>query len=190
MDEEAERVLKKKTGLYSEKALEFEKEGRYAEAAELYDRIDEPDRAVEMRRKGGISDLPPFSIDMRYGEDDDEEAQSVDPKLETTRNVRWEMPNVEMESMGRGSDKPGKGQSAAAVRDRSVEKNDVDEPIPLQTSQDLVRSAEADEEGTSDTKPEAAAGGKKKFSICPYCGEELNLPKQPKFCPYCREALE
>jgi hypothetical protein len=27
----------------------------------------------------------------------------------------------------------------------------------------------------------------KAFTICPYCGEEINLPKQPKFCPYCRE---
>ncbi len=27
----------------------------------------------------------------------------------------------------------------------------------------------------------------KAFSICPYCGETLNLPKKPKFCPYCRE---
>jgi len=30
----------------------------------------------------------------------------------------------------------------------------------------------------------------KAFSICPYCGEELNLPKTPNFCPYCREALK
>jgi hypothetical protein len=34
-------------------------------------------------------------------------------------------------------------------------------------------------------------GGKeaKTFSICPYCGEELNLPKTPKYCPYCREMM-
>jgi rubrerythrin len=25
------------------------------------------------------------------------------------------------------------------------------------------------------------------FKICPYCGEELNLPKKPNFCPYCKE---
>ncbi|MBI4332991.1 MAG: hypothetical protein HY673_17125 [Chloroflexi bacterium] len=27
------------------------------------------------------------------------------------------------------------------------------------------------------------------FDVCPYCGEELKLPKPPKFCPYCREKL-
>lgn len=28
-----------------------------------------------------------------------------------------------------------------------------------------------------------------KFSFCPYCGKEFNLPKQPNFCPYCKEKL-
>ena len=27
------------------------------------------------------------------------------------------------------------------------------------------------------------------FRLCPYCGTELNLPKQPRFCPYCTERL-
>ena len=35
----------------------------------------------------------------------------------------------------------------------------------------------------------AAPGGGKTFSKCPYCGEDLNLPKPPKFCPYCSEQL-
>jgi membrane protease subunit (stomatin/prohibitin family) len=40
--------------------------------------------------------------------------------------------------------------------------------------------------------PAAAApapSGSKAFSKCPYCGEDLNLPKTPKFCPYCAEPL-
>jgi membrane protease subunit (stomatin/prohibitin family) len=35
----------------------------------------------------------------------------------------------------------------------------------------------------------APAAGGKSFSKCPYCGEDLNLPKTPKFCPYCSEPL-
>jgi membrane protease subunit (stomatin/prohibitin family) len=35
----------------------------------------------------------------------------------------------------------------------------------------------------------APSGGGKAFSKCPYCGEELNLPKTPKFCPFCAEPL-
>ena len=34
-----------------------------------------------------------------------------------------------------------------------------------------------------------AAGGARAFSRCPYCGEELNLPKTPRFCPFCAEPL-
>ncbi|MFQ6055163.1 MAG: DUF5915 domain-containing protein [Methanosarcinales archaeon] len=33
------------------------------------------------------------------------------------------------------------------------------------------------------------ARSEKPFSRCPYCGEELKLPKTPKFCPYCGEQL-
>ena len=29
----------------------------------------------------------------------------------------------------------------------------------------------------------------KRISICPYCGNDLNFPKPPKFCPYCREQI-
>jgi len=27
------------------------------------------------------------------------------------------------------------------------------------------------------------------FQICPYCGEELNLPETPNYCPFCRKKL-
>lgn len=32
-------------------------------------------------------------------------------------------------------------------------------------------------------------GGQDSFSICPYCGKKIDLPKTPKFCPYCGELL-
>jgi len=35
----------------------------------------------------------------------------------------------------------------------------------------------------------SSVGKKKSFSICPYCGEDLNLSKTPNFCPYCKEKL-
>jgi len=34
-----------------------------------------------------------------------------------------------------------------------------------------------------------SGSAEKPFTKCPYCGEELNLPKTPKFCPYCGEQL-
>jgi hypothetical protein len=191
MDEEAERVLKKRDELYSNKAEEFASEGRYAEAAELYERMNEQEKANQMRRKGGIKDSPPFSLDVRYS--DMEEMEEVDPhassgKMETTRNVRWEMPNVEMEKLGRD----GEGQAVPGSRADRVEPTghdeDEKEPIPLSTSQEMVKSAEKDEKETEAVESTPKQPGRA-FSICPCCGEELNLPKQPKFCPYCREAL-
>lgn len=39
-------------------------------------------------------------------------------------------------------------------------------------------------------RSEIGEKSEKTFEICPYCGEELELPKTPKFCPYCREKLK
>jgi membrane protease subunit (stomatin/prohibitin family) len=37
----------------------------------------------------------------------------------------------------------------------------------------------------------SATGEPKKFSVCPYCGEDLSgLRKTPKFCPFCSEQLQ
>lgn len=46
------------------------------------------------------------------------------------------------------------------------------------------RSEDEEEEELPVKKPK---GKMKVFAFCPYCGEEFDLPKQPKFCPYCRE---
>jgi hypothetical protein len=46
---------------------------------------------------------------------------------------------------------------------------------------------EADAESVQEPEPAKQTGGVKPFKICPYCGEDLNLPKNPNFCPYCKE---
>jgi membrane protease subunit (stomatin/prohibitin family) len=47
---------------------------------------------------------------------------------------------------------------------------------------------------SSDTeKPNSASKtnqSSESFSMCPYCGKDLNLPKTPRFCPYCKEKLQ
>jgi hypothetical protein len=35
----------------------------------------------------------------------------------------------------------------------------------------------------------SSIGTGRPFTICPYCGEALDLPKTPKYCPYCKEQL-
>jgi len=43
--------------------------------------------------------------------------------------------------------------------------------------------------GAHDPAAPARSSRSKKMSICPYCGEKLDLPEQPKFCPYCEKRL-
>ena len=66
-----------------------------------------------------------------------------------------------------------------------------DEPsvssIEEEQEQSIQRSLDAPE--AHEKTKNASDTPKKMFNICPYCGEELNLPKSPKFCPYCTEAL-
>jgi tetratricopeptide (TPR) repeat protein len=40
---------------------------------------------------------------------------------------------------------------------------------------------------TDQVKISPGSNSNKIFRICPYCAEELNLPKKPNFCPYCKE---
>jgi tetratricopeptide (TPR) repeat protein len=46
---------------------------------------------------------------------------------------------------------------------------------------------EDEQNGSEKAVKKVSKRSGKLFSICPYCGEELNLPKQPNFCPYCKE---
>jgi tetratricopeptide (TPR) repeat protein len=39
------------------------------------------------------------------------------------------------------------------------------------------------------TKSNIVPKSKKKFKICPYCGEGLDFPEPPRFCPYCEKRV-
>ena len=45
----------------------------------------------------------------------------------------------------------------------------------------------AGQEHAQDVPVKKPKEKQKAFSVCPYCGEDIDLPKPPKFCPYCRE---
>jgi len=55
---------------------------------------------------------------------------------------------------------------------------------------DYMEGGKTDMEGAVIQRSTIGAEKKEEgFKICPYCGEELNFPKPPKFCPYCKEQL-
>jgi hypothetical protein len=43
--------------------------------------------------------------------------------------------------------------------------------------------------GVEEQYAASAAARPRRMSICPYCGEKLDLPEQPRFCPYCEKRL-
>ena len=181
MEEEVKRVTVKKTQLYQAKAHEFEEGGRYAEAAELYDRWNMLDKAQKLRDKAGVK--PPDVYDFEgKGDSDDFDTEARGPQ--STKSLRWEMPNVEMDTVGYEElelESDDESNSRVSKSPENIDR-DVDDQMVASVSPDIDWKPEEDE-----VKPKSR---KKSFSICPYCGEELKLPKQPKFCPYCREPFE
>ena len=186
LEEEAARIEAKMTKLYTKKAKEFEDDGRYDEAAELYDRLNMPDKAAELREKGGSRPYKSLELDLRSTCFDDDESESMPAQPPHSKSLRWEMPNVDMETVGKDIAEESSVKSVSQTRDRDDDNNsEKEDSIPLSASQDMVKAAEKE-----DKQPSAGSSVKKKFEICPFCGEALNLPKQPKFCPYCKEAFE
>ncbi|UCH89290.1 MAG: hypothetical protein JSV49_01185 [Thermoplasmata archaeon] len=189
MEDEVERVTEKKTGLYLSKAREFESGGRYLEAAELYDRLDMTDKASKLREKEGTGGMPPQEFDEVHAVEDDRAVDRSD--LPKSKSVRWEMPNVDVESVGsepvEDYDSPEETQvekpAAGDPTDKAVEKS-----LSVMTPPDIAWDDEEKSKSGSGAGSESGTKAKA-FNICPYCGEELNLPKQPRFCPYCKEAF-
>ena len=69
------------------------------------------------------------------------------------------------------------------------EENDIDWDKPNVFRNDPQFEEDEDEGSVKKSKKRPGSSGKV-FLICPYCGEELNLPKQPNFCPFCKEPFK
>jgi rubrerythrin len=94
------------------------------------------------------------------------------------------MPNVDMEAVGKDHViEPEVRNATPQEEKRDRKESREDDSIPLEASRDIVKAAE------KETGASSGESSTKKFNMCPFCGEELNLPKQPKFCPYCKEAF-
>ena len=183
MEDEVKRVSVKKTQLYQAKAHEFEEGGRYAEAAELYDRLNMLDKAQKLRDKAGVKQPQTFDFDDK-SEFEDLDSDTRGPQ--STKSLRWEMPNVEMDTVGQEELEVESVDEDTPLASKPAESadRDVDEQMVASVSPNIEWKPE--DEGIK-TKSSDKDSQNKAFSICPYCGEELNLPKQPKFCPFCRE---
>ena len=80
-------------------------------------------------------------------------------------------------------------QPIKEIKSNSVDHNNLDE-TRIEPEEDDIEPPQNDfqVDVKKQTTPKTHTQESTKiFKICPYCGEELNLPKKPNFCPYCKE---
>jgi tetratricopeptide (TPR) repeat protein len=173
---DVERVMNTKRDIYHTKAREFEKVGKYEDALRLYENLNLVEDVARLKKLVG---------DDEFG-------------------LGLEEPSVPGEQTTIAETKPE--QQVQLVQEPQEPEERHDDYIANESKPELPmkgppkRLAEVDgpgdEPGIEDVQeqeqeqvpePPKQAGNNKPFKICPYCGEELNLPKNPNFCPYCKE---
>lgn len=157
---DVERVTQIKNEIYRSKAQEFESKGKLEDAARLYENLK------MMRDLNRVKKL--------MGEEDYIYEEEADSGQEPTTVSTLENRDIDL----------NQDSSITTSVDDAIDdalEDEGGETIDLETvvEQDVIQPDE-----TVINK-----GEKKIFKICPYCGQELNLPKKPNFCPYCKEAF-
>jgi len=89
-----------------------------------------------------------------------------------------------------GNEKSETVQSLLQVKSANESKDSAGSQVIVHGNYEVIESGGIKAmDSVVTTKINAIYPNSISFTICPYCGKELNLPKTPKFCPYCREKL-
>ena len=190
MTNDVERVAKIKKDVYLGKAIEFEQLGKFEDAIRLYENLKMNDRVEKLKKiiedgtdsssipeksiKNNKSDVisesnlgPDEEMDIELeDEDTTSESTALEPKISShneNRTVNIRSPPPKLEEFGE------------PVKDYDLELEPINKKLEPRESSD-----------SHEVLTQKVNAGKI-FQICPYCGEELNLPKKPNFCPYCKE---
>ena len=151
------RVVNIKNEIYLTKAREFELKGKYEDAARLYENLKMEEDFERVKRLMGEEGMESEPLGEGSGQDS---ILDIPPGDVVTKNDR---------------------ESATKIPNG----NELESDLELkQTHTELQEQPEGSVEISEETDTKSS---KKIFKICPYCGEELNLPKKPNFCPYCQE---
>ncbi len=166
MTEDVERVMNIKMDIYISKAKEFEKNGNYEDAIRLYDNLKMKEEVERLKHL--IDDYEP------------KPTAAVSTQNDVTNTARLEKP----------MDKPAE-QPKSAIKKSNLEYTEPTQTQVLDFRTPPDKLAEVHETEPEEQKlvikNENTEEQNKIFKICPYCGQELNLPKKPNFCPYCKE---
>lgn len=158
-DDDVERLNNIKQEIYVEKAREFEAQEKYEDALRLYENLKMTAEVERLNRLLGKDNILDTGVEKT--------AEAVEPEF--TEEAEAE-PEVELPSEN------------GEVEDELLDETVMDESKPPEK----LEYFDSPEPESIPAEPPSSA---KIFKICPYCGEELNLPKKPNFCPYCTEAL-
>ena len=164
LKDDHDRVVHLKEETYIRKAKEFEAQKKYEDALRLYENLklnDEVERLTRLMGKEGYVVQRKQSV-ASEAEHEPEPELEFEPVAEPDQETEMKIPYT---------------PPAEVIAD--------DDSVPLK----LEKIPEGEPAGPSETSTPPTPADKKIFKICPYCGEELNLPKKPNFCPYCTEPL-
>ncbi|MCK5562136.1 MAG: hypothetical protein KAJ51_16170 [Thermoplasmata archaeon] len=160
LETDVKRVSEVKFNTYLTKAKEFESQGAYDDAIRLYEQLN---MIAEINRIKALIGKPAPSAD------NDVETQEPSEPEEDWQEAEEEesdiQDNIEWDTPN-------------ILQDEIFDDENEPPPLTLDEYSDRIEPQ----------KPEKKS--KKVFTICPFCGEELNLPKQPNFCPFCKESFE
>jgi len=161
MTEDVERVNNTKREIYINKAQEFEKMGKLEDALRLYENLRMSEEVNRIKENLGERTFEPES------KPEPAETSSVDVPAKSEQEQKQTL------------SEPQKTQTITIPKTQPNADENAPEPDQLSTiMEDKNQIIQSPDQNIT-----------KIFKICPYCGEELNLPKKPNFCPYCKEPL-
>jgi hypothetical protein len=161
--DDVNRLASIKEEQYVTKAKEFEDAGKYEDALRLYENLKmtaEVERINRLLGRESVIDKKPPTKLPKYSKEPDTTEISMEPEDDQIELAEDEETEEEFDELTETEEEP-------------PEKLNYIGPTKPE----------------STTPPKPAEARVKTFKICPYCGEELNLPKKPNFCPYCKESF-
>ena len=186
------RLIKEGTN-WKTVAENYEKAGRYEDAAKIYEMKSQWEEAGRLRNKakepihaGSIPQIIANSLNLR------QETIIKDSVISRSRIGKGETQDsvVHRSSLHEKDIRSDILNRSSNGMDELME--ECREDLDMETSEETRDSGDttsggggkANGEGTTDEKRTADG-----YKICPFCGMELKFDKSPSFCPYCAEHL-
>jgi len=160
---DVDRLVTIKEEQYVTKAKEFEDAGKLEDALRLYENLKmtaEVERLNRLLGRESVIDKKPPTKLPKYSEEPESTEIATEPEDESIELDEYEEGEEEFEELTETEQEPpSKMDYIGPTKSESI--------MPPKPPETRVKT----------------------FKICPYCGEELNLPKKPNFCPYCKESF-